>query len=69
MQEPLHLEAIKSDGKLVSPLPFPLATFEAEKIKPGRSHLAHRLDSNQRRFYWGLSHRPQRADLVSQETT
>ncbi|CAG8902387.1 unnamed protein product [Penicillium egyptiacum] len=37
LQETLHIEAIQREGKLVSPLPFPLAPFEAEKIKPERS--------------------------------
>ncbi|KAJ6163815.1 hypothetical protein N7497_003794 [Penicillium chrysogenum] len=33
LQETLHIKAIQKEGKLVSPLPFPLATFEPERSR------------------------------------
>jgi hypothetical protein len=45
LQETLHIKAIQKEGKLVSPLPFPLATFEGDKIKPERSRTPAQLRS------------------------
>ncbi|KAJ5052438.1 hypothetical protein NUH16_011131 [Penicillium rubens] len=45
LQETLHIKAIQKEGKLVSPLPFPLAAFEADKIKPERSRTPAQLRS------------------------
>ncbi|CAG8155077.1 unnamed protein product [Penicillium nalgiovense] len=45
LQETLHIKAMQKEGKLVSHLPFPLDTFEAEKIKPERSRTPAQLGS------------------------